>query len=132
MFEALQFGPFFLWTRLVFMLLGAWLAAEFFFRLAQSATLSLQHFQDKAWYYLGAFILGGRVFVDSVFLGQLLSFPLFLAFSLMHIFPRSSTGSIFWFQLHAWGLPSRGWVPSLQGRNTDSPPICLGASPTTP
>lgn len=62
MFEALQVGPFYLWTRVVFLLLGVWLSAEFFFRLAQTATLSLQHFQEKSWQYLGAFLLTGRVF----------------------------------------------------------------------
>jgi phosphatidylglycerol:prolipoprotein diacylglycerol transferase len=62
MFEAFQIGPFFLWTHLIFLLIGGWLAAEFFFRLAQSATLSLQHFQEKSWLYLLSMFLAGRVF----------------------------------------------------------------------
>lgn len=62
MFEALQVGPFFLWTRVIFLLLGIWLFVEFFLRLAQSANLSLQHFKDHWPYYLGAFLLSGRVF----------------------------------------------------------------------
>ncbi|MBI3331515.1 prolipoprotein diacylglyceryl transferase [Candidatus Peregrinibacteria bacterium] len=62
MFEAIQIGPFIIWTRLVFLLLGIWLSTEFFLRLAQSANLSLQHFQEHAWQYVVAFLLGGRVF----------------------------------------------------------------------
>lgn len=62
MFEALQFGPIFLWTRVIFLLLGIWLFAEFFLRLAQRANLSLQHFKDHSWWYLGAFLFSGRLF----------------------------------------------------------------------
>jgi phosphatidylglycerol:prolipoprotein diacylglycerol transferase len=36
-------------------------AAEFFFRLAERANLSLQHFQQHGWWYGGVFLLGGRV-----------------------------------------------------------------------
>lgn len=61
MFEALQLGPLFLWTRVIFLLVGIWLSTELFLRLAQSATLSLQHFQEKGWWYLLAFLLGGRM-----------------------------------------------------------------------
>ncbi len=62
MFEGLSIGPFMIWTHLLFLCLGVWLGAEFFFRLAQSAGLSLQHFRDNArWYLLGA-LVGGRVF----------------------------------------------------------------------
>ncbi len=61
MFEAVALGPVIIWVRLVFLLLGAWLAAEFFFRLALSANLSLQHMRDHAWRYLGAFLAGGRI-----------------------------------------------------------------------
>lgn len=61
MFEAIPFGPFILWTHLVFLLLAVWLSTEFFLRLAQSAGLSLQHFHDHAWWYLGGFVLGGRI-----------------------------------------------------------------------
>jgi len=62
MFEAFQIGPFIIWTHLMFLMIAIWLASEFFFRLTQSAGLSLQHFQDHAhWHVLGAF-LGGRLF----------------------------------------------------------------------
>ena len=62
MFEAFEIGPFIIWTHLLFLLIGLWLSAEFFFRLAQSAGLSLQHFQDHGrWHLLGA-LLGGRLF----------------------------------------------------------------------
>ncbi len=61
MFEAFQIGPFYVWTRLAFLLIGIWLFAEFFLRLAQSANLSLQHFQQRSLWYVVAFILGGRV-----------------------------------------------------------------------
>lgn len=62
MFEALQIGPFFLWTRVIFLLIGIWLFVEFFLRLAQSANLSLQHFKDHWPYYAGAFLVSGRLF----------------------------------------------------------------------
>ncbi|MBI1812234.1 prolipoprotein diacylglyceryl transferase [Candidatus Peregrinibacteria bacterium] len=61
MFEAFQIGPLFIWTRLVFVLVGVWLFAEFFLRLAQSANLSLQHFQEHGLWYVIAFILGERL-----------------------------------------------------------------------
>ena len=61
MFEAIEIGPFIIWTRLVFVLLGIWLSTEFFLRLAQSAHLSLQHFQEHAWQYVVAFLAGGRL-----------------------------------------------------------------------
>ncbi|MBI3618727.1 prolipoprotein diacylglyceryl transferase [Candidatus Peregrinibacteria bacterium] len=61
MFEAFQIGPLFIWTRLVFVLVGVWLFAEFFLRLAQSANLSLQHFQEHGLWYVLAFILGERL-----------------------------------------------------------------------
>jgi phosphatidylglycerol:prolipoprotein diacylglycerol transferase len=62
MFEAFQIGPFIIWTHLVFLLVGLWLSAEFFFRLAQSAGLSLQHFRDHAWWHLLGALVGGRLF----------------------------------------------------------------------
>jgi phosphatidylglycerol:prolipoprotein diacylglycerol transferase len=62
MFEAFQVGPFLVWTRVVFLLLGIWLSIEFFLRLAVSAHLSIQHFRDKSWQYLLAFLGGGRLF----------------------------------------------------------------------
>ncbi len=46
----------------MFLLVGIWVSTEFFLRLASSAHLSLQHFRDHAWIYLGAFLLGGRLF----------------------------------------------------------------------
>jgi phosphatidylglycerol---prolipoprotein diacylglyceryl transferase len=61
-FEAFQIGPFIIWTHLLFFVVAVWLSAEFFFRLAQSAGLSLQAFKEEAhWYLIGA-ILGGRFF----------------------------------------------------------------------
>lgn len=62
MFEAFQIGPFIIWTHLVFLLIGLWLSSEFFFRLAQSAGLSLQHFRDHAFLHLAGAIIGGRLF----------------------------------------------------------------------
>ena len=61
MFEAFSIGPFLIWTRAAFLLLGVWLSLEFFLRLAKSAHLSLQHFRDNALRYLIAFAVGGRV-----------------------------------------------------------------------
>ena len=61
MFEAFQIGPFYVWTRLAFLLIGIWLFVEFFLRLAQSANLSLQHFQQRSLWYVAAFVLGGRI-----------------------------------------------------------------------
>jgi len=61
MFEAFMFGPFILWMRVVFLLLGIWLATEFFIRLTKSANLSLQNFKDNAVKYLIAFLIGARV-----------------------------------------------------------------------
>ncbi|MDD3896720.1 MAG: prolipoprotein diacylglyceryl transferase [Candidatus Peribacteraceae bacterium] len=61
MFEAFSAGPFIIWTRTIFLLLGIWLSFEFFLRLAKSAHLSLQHFRDRAWMYALAFLLGGRL-----------------------------------------------------------------------
>lgn len=61
MFEAFQVGPFLFWTHLLFLLLAVWLGAEFFFRLAGSAGMSIQHFKEDAWWHLGAAFLGGRI-----------------------------------------------------------------------
>jgi len=61
MFDAFSVGPFIIWIRIVFLLLGAWLSLEFFLRLAQSAHLSLQPFRDRAVAFLFAFIAGGRL-----------------------------------------------------------------------
>ena len=61
-FEAFAIGPFIIWMRVVFLLLGVWLATEFFLRLSNSAHLSFQHFRDHALKYAIAFILSGRVF----------------------------------------------------------------------
>lgn len=62
MFEAFQIGPFLIWTRVAFLLLGIWLSMEFFLRLAVSAHLSIQHFRDHALWYLIALLGGGRLF----------------------------------------------------------------------
>lgn len=61
MFQVFQFGPFFVWSRLVCILLGLWLSIEFFLRLAESANLSLQHFKEHGVWYVLAFVLGGRI-----------------------------------------------------------------------
>ncbi len=61
MFEAFQIGPFLLWTHLFFLMLAIWLASEFFFRLAQSAGMSIQHFKDDVWLHLSSAFLGGRL-----------------------------------------------------------------------
>lgn len=62
MFDAFQAGPFLVWTHLVFLLIAVWMSSEFFFRLSQSAGLSLQPFRDKAFWYVCGAILGGRAF----------------------------------------------------------------------
>ncbi len=62
MFDAFQIGPFLVWTHLIFLLLAVWLASEFFFRLAQSVGLSIQHFKEDGWWHLLAFLVGGRAF----------------------------------------------------------------------
>lgn len=62
MFEAFAIGPLLIWTRALFLLLGIWLAAEFLFRLAGSARLSLKHFHEHAVTYLISFMLMGRIF----------------------------------------------------------------------
>ncbi len=61
MFQAFEVGPFLIWTRLLFILIGIWLSAEFFLRIAESANLSLQHFRDHSLWYIVAFVLGGRM-----------------------------------------------------------------------
>lgn len=62
MFDAFQIGPFILWTHLLFLLIAIWMSSEFFFRLAQSAGLSLQPFRDQSLWYFFAALIGGRVF----------------------------------------------------------------------
>lgn len=61
MFEAFSIGPFLVWTRAAFLLLGIWLSVEFFLRLASSARLSLDHFKEKAWVYALAFAFMARL-----------------------------------------------------------------------
>lgn len=62
MFEAFTIGPAIIWTRIVFLLIGVWVSVEFFLKLAESANLSLQHFKEKSWYFLAAFVFFGRLF----------------------------------------------------------------------
>ncbi|MBM3230792.1 prolipoprotein diacylglyceryl transferase [Candidatus Peregrinibacteria bacterium] len=62
MFEAFSVGPAIIWTRVVFLLLGIWLATEFFLRLAESAHLSLQHFRENSLRYAVALFACGRFF----------------------------------------------------------------------
>ncbi len=61
MFEAFQIGPFLLWTHAFFFLLAVWLSLEFFLRLAETASLPIQHFKDRSIHYVVAFLLGGRL-----------------------------------------------------------------------
>lgn len=61
MFEAFQIGPAILWMRLAFLLIAIWLSSEFFFRLTEAASLSLQDFLEKARWYPLAFFLFGRL-----------------------------------------------------------------------
>ncbi len=61
MFEAFQIGTLVIWTKYLFLLLGIWLSAEFFFRLAQSASLPLTSFQENGLWYIIAFLLSGRI-----------------------------------------------------------------------
>ncbi len=62
MFEAFQIGPVIIWVRLLFLLLGTWIAIEFFLRLAHTAGLGLQPLREQGGRLLLAFILGGRLF----------------------------------------------------------------------
>lgn len=62
MFEAFAIGPLLIWTRLVFLLLGIWMATEFLIRLAKRAYLPLDHFRHYAWWYFLSFLLAGRFF----------------------------------------------------------------------
>ena len=61
MLQAFSIGPFLVWTRAVFLLLGVWLFVEFFLRLARSAHLPLHQFRDHVLRFLVAFALGGRL-----------------------------------------------------------------------
>ena len=61
MFEAFSIGPFLIWARVVFLLLGIWLSVEFFLRLAKSVHLSVEHFKDNALRYGIAYVLGARI-----------------------------------------------------------------------
>ncbi len=62
MFEAFAIGPLLIWMRVLFLLVGIVVATGFFLRLAEVAHLSLQDFSARSWHYLGAFLLGGRLF----------------------------------------------------------------------
>ena len=61
MFEVFQIGRFFVWTHVVSLLIGVWMATEFLFRLAERAQLSLQHFRDYAFQYFLAYLIGARM-----------------------------------------------------------------------
>jgi prolipoprotein diacylglyceryltransferase len=60
MFEAFEIGSVIIWMRVVFLLLAIWASTEFFLRLAQSASLSIQSIKDDAKWHLLAFLLMGR------------------------------------------------------------------------
>lgn len=62
MFQAIEVGPFLIWSHVLFLFLGIAFATDFFLRLAESANLSIQHFRDHAMWYVGSFILFGRLF----------------------------------------------------------------------
>lgn len=62
MSQAFSIGPLIIWLHIVFLLLGVWLATEFFLRLAQSAHLSLDPFRERAILFLASFLLIGRLF----------------------------------------------------------------------
>ncbi len=62
MFEAFSIGPFIIWSRALFEVVGVLLATEFFLRLARGANLSLQHFYEHALQYLIGFLVGVRLF----------------------------------------------------------------------
>ncbi len=62
MFEAFQIGPVIIWVRLLFLLIGTWVAIEFFLRLAHTAGLGLQPLREQGGRLLVAFMLGGRLF----------------------------------------------------------------------
>lgn len=61
MYEAFEFGPVILWMHVVFLLLAILLSVEFFFRLAASASLSIQSIKDHAAWHLLAFLVMGRL-----------------------------------------------------------------------
>src|SRR5436190_1764512 len=61
MFQAFEIGPYIIWSRVLFDIIGIWLAAEFLLRLAESANLSLQHFKQYSFWYALSFLLMGRV-----------------------------------------------------------------------
>jgi len=61
MFEAFEIGHAIIWFRIAFLLIAIWMAAEFFFRLAQGSGLSLQSIKDYALWHVIAFIVGGRL-----------------------------------------------------------------------
>lgn len=61
MFQAFEIGPFLIWSRVIFVCLGILLSTELFLRLAESANLSLQHFRDRGFWYMLAFVAGARL-----------------------------------------------------------------------
>jgi phosphatidylglycerol:prolipoprotein diacylglycerol transferase len=54
-------GHLIVWMHVVFLLIGWWCAAEFFFRLALSSNLNLDHLRDHGFLYLIAFGVAGRL-----------------------------------------------------------------------
>jgi phosphatidylglycerol:prolipoprotein diacylglycerol transferase len=61
MFEAFQIGPFLFRSHLLFLLVGVWLSTELFLLLALSEGLPMNHFIGKGWWYLGSFLVSGRL-----------------------------------------------------------------------
>lgn len=62
MFEAFQLGPFLFRSHSLFLLLGIWLSAELFIRLAQSEGMRMTLFLQKGVWFLIAFLVCGRLF----------------------------------------------------------------------
>ena len=62
MFEAFQLGPFLFRTHILFLLIGVWLATELFLRIALSENMRTTIFVRKTMWFLGAFLIGGRLF----------------------------------------------------------------------
>ena len=153
MFQAFEIGPFIIWSRLVFVLIGLWLSAEFFLRLAESANLSLQHFKEHGVWYVIGFLLGGRIIAMlsqyQVYLKEPLRMIIIwdggfsflggaIGIGVVLYFATRGHRSIFlqWLdrscRLLLWGLCSHGSVRSSRAMHTANRPTCPGALPTTP
>lgn len=128
MFEAFQIGPFMVWTHLLFLCLGLWLGSEFFFRLALSAGLSLQHFKDNArWYVLGA-LLGGRLFAVIEQYRVYLKADDALRVFFLHDGNFSMFGAAFGIAVVLYVLRGQSRTTFLQWLDVLTPATCFGMS----